>query len=58
MTNETLCPDCLLTSERCECPRCPRCDSLEDYCKCDIPEPEDLLDFDDDRDDLTDKEEP
>lgn len=51
-----LCPDCLLTRERCECPRCRTCDELEDYCRCDIPSAEDTLDFDDDSDDLTDKE--
>ncbi len=58
-----LCPDCLLTRERCECSRCAKCDALEDYCECekwcdcntgcDKCEPGD---FDDDSDNLTDKE--
>lgn len=48
------CSDCLLSRERCDCPRCRYCGRLEDRCKCDVPlEP---LDFDDNSDDLTDKE--
>ncbi len=47
-----LCPDCLRLRHECECPRCPDCKELEDYCGCDP------IDFDDNSDDLTDKEDP
>lgn len=65
-----LCPDCLKPREQCGCPRCKHCDALEDYCECGGPtdvllDPRDrdddggqAFDFDDNSDDLTDKEEP